>query len=129
MATSAVVTSGVPESQEVIKSTVQILSSVQNPESFGVDQAQVDACIARLSALQPVGASCSNVGASCSISEAAEATSTKKADEEEIIALQPVGASCSNVDASCSISEAANTKKAAAAAVPEAANTAVHEET
>jgi hypothetical protein len=130
MATSAVVTSGVPESQEVIQSAVQILSSVQNPESFGVDQAQVDACIARLSALQPIGASCSNVGASCSISEAAEATSTKKADEEEAaeatstkkadeeetIALQPVGASCSNVGDSCSISEAgeaANTKKAA----------------
>jgi hypothetical protein len=179
MGTSAVVTSGVPESQELIQSAVQIYSSVQNPESFGVDQAQVDACIARLYALQPVGAFCSNVGASCSISEAAEATSTKKADEEEaaeatstkkadeeeiialqpvgascsnvgdscsiseageaantkkaaeeeIIALQPVGASCSNVDASCSISEAANTKKAAAAAVPEAANTAVHEET
>jgi uncharacterized protein YhaN len=130
METSAVVTSGVPESQKVIQSAVQILSSVQNPESFGVDQAQVDACIARLSALQPVGASCSNVGASCSNSEAAEATntkkadeeeaaeatSTKKADEEEIIALQPVGASCSNVGDSCNISEAAeaaNTKKAA----------------
>ena len=76
--------------------------------------------------MQLVGASCSNVGASCSISEAAEATSTKKADEEETIALQPVGASCSNVGDSCSISD--NTKKAGAAAVPEAANTAVHEE-
>jgi hypothetical protein len=124
MVTSAVVT--LPESQEAIQSAVQILSSVQNPESFGVDQANLDACIAGLSALQPVGASCSNVGASCSISEAAEATSTKKADEEETIALQPVGSSCSNVGDSCSISD--NTKKAAAAAVPEAANTAVHEE-
>ncbi|KAE8791118.1 hypothetical protein D1007_34562 [Hordeum vulgare] len=63
-------TSGVPESQEVIQSAVQILSSMQNPESCGVDQAQLDACIAGLSALQPVGASCSNVGASCSISDA-----------------------------------------------------------
>jgi hypothetical protein len=134
MVTSAVVTSGVPEYQEAIQPAVQILSSLQNPESHGFCQAQVDACIAKLSALLPVGASCSNVGASCSISEAAEATSTKADGEEAAEATstkkadEDAEASCSNVDASCSISEAAEPANTVAAAVPEAANTAVHEE-
>jgi hypothetical protein len=112
-------TSAVPEPQ-AIQSAVQILSSVHNPESFGFHQAQVDACIAQLSALQPVGiASCSNAGASCNISEAVEA----KADEGAAEATSNAAAAMlmPTEAAAAAVPEAANT------AVPEAANTAVQE--